>query len=234
MALPMQTAPNYTVRLPSNNEEVTFRPFLVKEQKYLLLMKEGENSKDTFSAIKQLIKSVTSESVDVEKLPMYDIEYLFLQIRAKSVGETVNFNMTCRNTECDATTQIDVDLETVEVVKKEVNDNIKLTEELGVILRYPSVNQIIDADSITDPEEKTMKLLESSIKSIYDSENSYEADETPSSELRDFIENLTLTQLEDMNEFFESVPSVQKNIEWNCSSCGTENSYIFKGLNNFF
>ena len=94
MALPMQTAPNYTVRLPSNNEEVTFRPFLVKEQKYLLLMKEGENSKDTFSAIKQLIKSVTSESVDVEKLPMYDIEYLFLQIRAKSVRYVMSIAFT--------------------------------------------------------------------------------------------------------------------------------------------
>ena len=142
MALPIQSAPTYKCTLPSDGREVTFRPFLVKEQKVLVIAKEGEDQSRSLDSIKSMIKAVTAfeenEWLDVEKLPMFDIEYLFIKIRAVSVGETVKINLPCKDEDCNGSGEVTINLDEVQVTKsKGVEPKVMINDNLGVVLRYP-------------------------------------------------------------------------------------------------
>ena len=236
MGLPIQQSPKHRCKL-SNGEEVTFRSFLVKEQKYLLLAKEGKNSVEVLNAVKEIVNQVTFGKVDSNRLTMYDLEYLFLQIRTKSVGETQEIQLSCGEPNCDGTGTTIVDLSKVGIEYpkgEEIDNNVQLNETLGVTLKYPSAMQLAEVEDIEDEGDKLVHLLKYGINTIYDDETVYDTDDVPTSEMTEFVESLTLEQVDKLNEFFENIPTLSQELEYKCNSCGKEQSTTLKVLQSFF
>jgi hypothetical protein len=235
MGLPIQKAPKHKCKL-SDGTEVTFRPFLVKEQKYLLLAKEGKNGEEVMNATKELISSVTEGEVNSDTLMLADLEYLFLQIRAKSVGETSEMVLSCRDRNCGGTGKTSIDLSKVSIKfpEEQIDSTVKLTDTLGVTLRHPNARQLAKAESLEDDGDRLVHLMTYGIESVYDEETVYNADDIQDSELIEFVESLTLDQVDRLQEFFESIPTLQEEIEYKCDSCGTLNTTTLKGLSSFF
>jgi|TARA_B110000285_G_C15090742_1_gene598924 hypothetical protein len=232
MGLPIQTAPTYTCKLSTGI--VKFRPFLVKEQKYLLVARESEDNLEILEAVKNIITNVTNGEVDADMLPIYDLEFLFLNIRAKSVGETSTILLNCSDEECRGNGQVDVDLSTVTVVGDHKDNKVMLSDELGVMLRFPSTSKLAELESIEDLERQGLEMVAEGIESIFDLENVYEADDISAEELKDFIESLTLDQLELLSDWFGNVPSVSKEVSYTCNVCSKESTRTLTGLSSFF
>jgi len=233
MALPKQSSPKYTCILPSDGTEVEYRPFLVKEQKVLLLAQEQENDDAMFKAVKDLIESVTDGNVKPDRLPVIDMEYLFLKIRSKSVGETANIRVTCNDPECNGSGEAVVNLDDVEVVGEAPETKIMINDEIGVELRYPRVSDISEVQG-KDQATQTLMMLKNSIVNIFDEENVYPAVDASTNELNEFVEELTMQQLELITDFFNSIPSLQKEVDSECSTCGKGIKTTVRGLNSFF
>lgn len=232
MALPKQSAPKYTCILPSDGREIEYRPFLVKEQKVLLLAQEQEDDAAMFRAVQDLITNVC-EDVKSETLPVIDMEWLFLKIRSKSVGETANIKLSCTDPKCDGHGEAVVNLDDVEVVGDQPESKIMLTDEIGIELRYPrvsDVNQVQGKDQAT----QTLEMLKNSIVTIFDEENVYPTADASTNELNEFVEGLTMQQLEKITAYFDSIPSLQLDVESKCTTCGRELKTTAKGINSFF
>jgi len=235
MGLPIQKAPKHRCEL-SDGTIVTYRPFLVKEQKYLLLAKEGNSSVEVLDAIREVVKSVTEGKVNSDKLAMFDLEYLFLQIRTKSIGETQEMTLYCRQPDCNGTAKVVVDLSEVGIKypEEKISNTIQLTDTLGVTLRYPTAIQLAKTEDIESEGDKLVNLLKYGIETIFDEETVYDTDEVRDEELVEFVENLSLEQVEKLNVFFENVPTLQHDLEYECDSCHTINETTLKGLQSFF
>ena len=233
MALPKQSAPKYTCILPSDGTEVEYRPFLVKEQKNLLLAQEQDNEKAMFKAVQDLIESVTFGKVKTQAMPVIDMEYLFLKIRSKSVGETANIKVTCTDPNCDGTGEAVVNLDDVEVVGDEPESKIMINDEVGIELKYPMVKDIEGIDKL-DQGTQTIEMLKRSIVSIFDEEQVYMASDSSEQELQEFVENLTVGQLEEVTKFFDAIPRLQKEVVSECKLCGKDIKKTVVGLQNFF
>ena len=232
MALPKQTAPKYTCILPSDGREIEYRPFLVKEQKVLLLAQEQEDDAAMFRAVQDLITNVC-EDVKSEMLPVIDMEWLFLKIRSKSVGETANIKLSCTDPKCDGHGEAVVNLDDVEVVGDQPESKIMLNDEIGIEMRYPrvsDVNQVQGKDQAT----QTLEMLKNSIVTIFDEENVYPTADASTNELNEFVEGLTMQQLEKITSYFDSIPSLQLDVESKCTTCGRELKTTAKGINSFF
>lgn len=232
MALPKQSAPKYTCILPSDGREIEYRPFLVKEQKVLLLAQEQEDDAAMFRAVQDLITNVC-EDVKSETLPVIDMEWLFLKIRSKSVGETANIKLSCTDPKCDGTGEAVVNLDDVEVVGDQPESKIMLNDEIGIEMRYPrvsDVNQVQGKDQAT----QTLEMLKNSIVKIFDEENVYPTADASTNELNEFVEGLTMQQLEKITSYFDSIPSLQLDVESKCTTCGRELKTTAKGINSFF
>ncbi len=232
MALPKQTAPKYTCILPSDGREIEYRPFLVKEQKVLLLAQEQEDDAAMFRAVQDLITNVC-EDVKSETLPVIDMEWLFLKIRSKSVGETANIKLSCTDPKCDGHGEAVVNLDDVEVVGDQPESKIMLNDEIGIEMRYPrvsDVNQVQGKDQAT----QTLEMLKNSIVTIFDEENVYPTADASTNELNEFVEGLTMQQLEKITAYFDSIPSLQLDVESKCTTCGRELKTTAKGINSFF
>lgn len=232
MALPKQSAPKYTCILPSDGREIEYRPFLVKEQKVLLLAQEQEDDAAMFRAVQDLITNVC-EDVKSETLPVIDMEWLFLKIRSKSVGETANIKLSCTDPKCDGHGEAVVNLDDVEVVGDQPESKIMLTDEIGIELRYPrvsDVNQVQGKDQAT----QTLEMLKNSIVKIFDEENVYPTADASTNELNEFVEGLTMQQLEKITSYFDSIPSLQLDVESKCTTCDRELKTTAKGINSFF
>lgn len=234
MALPVQKVPEYFCELPLTGLEVKFRPFLVAEQKSLLLLQESDDKKEVFNALTSLIKAVTfGELQDISFLPIADLEYLFLQIRMKSVGETVDLNLICRQEDCNAQTPVKLDLNDVQLDTLNLPDNkIQLSEDLGVVMRWPTA-ELQKAESKND-NETFMNVLMNSIDTIYDAEEVYDLKDYADRELEEFINSLTVQQIEKMGEFLQDAPTLSHNLDWKCQKCKSSNGIELKGLENFF
>tara|TARA_B100000519_G_scaffold88231_1_gene76537 strand:- start:429 stop:1127 length:699 start_codon:yes stop_codon:yes gene_type:complete len=232
MALPKQSAPKYTCILPSDGREIEYRPFLVKEQKVLLLAQEQEDDAAMFRAVQDLITNVC-EDVKSETLPVIDMEWLFLKIRSKSVGETANIKLSCTDPKCDGHGEAVVNLDDVEVVGDQPESKIMLNDEIGIEMRYPrvsDVNQVQGKDQAT----QTLEMLKNSIVTIFDEENVYPTADASTNELNEFVEGLTMQQLEKITTYFDSIPSLQLDVESKCTTCGRELKTTAKGINSFF
>ena len=232
MALPKQSAPKYTCILPSDGREIEYRPFLVKEQKVLLLAQEQEDDAAMFRAVQDLITNVC-EDVKSETLPVIDMEWLFLKIRSKSVGETANIKLSCTDPKCDGHGEAVVNLDDVEVVGDQPESKIMLNDEIGIEMRYPrvsDVNQVQGKDQAT----QTLEMLKNSIVTIFDEENVYPTADASTNELNEFVEGLTMQQLEKITSYFDSIPSLQLDVESKCTTCDRELKTTAKGINSFF
>ena len=234
MALPMQATPIYTCELPSDKREVKFRPFLVKEQKYLMVARESEDSGEILEAIKQLIMSVTSHTVDPSKLPTFDLEYLFLKIRAKSVGENTTVVLACDKTDCKGTAQVEINIDKIEMDTSEIKDSkIMLNESVGVELKFPTANDLAKVAELEEADQ-VIELIKVCIASIFDDENIYDMRDTSDQELTEFVEGLTMAQVEEMTDFIRSAPSLEHKVSYTCNTCNEKGERVLKGLVNFF
>lgn len=233
MGLPIQAAPTYRCVLPSDGREITFRPFLVKEQKVLILARESEDSKETLEAVKTLISNVTEGEVNANELPMVDMEYLFIKVRSVSVGEHSTINLNCSNGECRGTGEVVINLEEIVVEGEFPNDTVMISDNVGVVLK---LIQVKDIDGMADMHQadQLVEIVKRSIVRIFDEENVYEASETSDKDLNDFIENLSFKQLEILGGFFDSVPKLKKEVEFKCNLCESVQTRMLEGLSSFF
>ena len=234
MALPKLDAPRYELKVPSTGKKATYRPYLVKEEKVLMLALESNDEKQMIRAMKDVINTCTEGSVDVEKMAMFDLEYIFMQLRGKSVGEKTEIGVKCKS--CETKNDVLVDLDKVKVnVPKESARKIALTSTVGVTMKYPSVNDIMDIQSSDDSEvEKLFNLIGTCIDSVYSGGEIFDAEGQSAQEIRDFIESLNSDQFNKIKDFIQDMPSAGISVDFTCSNCSTHNNFEVKGIANFF
>lgn len=245
MALPKIDLPLYETKLISSGKTVKYRPFTVKEEKLFLMAKESEDLEATFNAIKQVLTNCIVTDMDVEQLPVFDIEHLFLKIRTVSVGEVVQLQYTCNNLlpleegqeepkKCNNLVQIDFDLNSVEVVNNVPDAKIQISDKLGIVMKYPTfdiLKKVGDDENVTDA---IMDITINCIEYIYDEDSIYYTSEYTKEEIVDFIESLQTKDLEKIRDFFGMMPKLKKDVHFKCGKCGYEENIEVEGLQNFF
>jgi len=238
MALPKLNVPVYEAILPSTEKVIKYRPFLVKEEKLLLTAQEsGEDA--VLPAVKQIIKNCVQGELDIDNMPLFDIEYLFLRLRAKSVGEEVTLGLKpwgCpqNNGElCEFTTEVSVNLEEIKCVKdKKHTSKIMLDDKIGIMMKYPDISQMNIGESENDI--MGMKIIKNSINMIFTEEDTHERDSFTDKELDEFVDSLNTKQMDKIRNFFETMPTLKHTVKYNCKTCGEEKETTVQGLNSFF
>lgn len=235
MALPIATAPSYELTVPSTKQKVKFRPFLVKEEKALLLAQQSDNDQTMIDTLKNVIAACTYNKLDMNKLALFDVEYIFLQLRAKSVGEISELVYSCLQCgDPKAKVTIPVDLTQVEVTfDPEHKSDIDLYENVGVRMRYPDI-AFANKNANEDGVEAIFNMIIDCIESIYDDENIYVAEEQSREELEEFLNNLTQDQFNKIKTFFDTMPKLEKTIEFDCPVCAYHHVQKIEGINDFF
>jgi len=236
MALPKLGYPTYELELPSTGKTIKYRPFLVKEEKVLLLALESQDEKQVINAVKDLIKNCVISRIKVEELPSFDLEYLFLKIRAASIGETIVMNVTCLD---DNETEVEavININEVEVFKPEGHDpKIMFDEESGIVMRYPSMKQFVEREFL-QKEMKTEEVYEfiaDSIDQIFQGEEVYDSGTTTKKEFREFVDSLTTKQFEKIQQFYTTSPKLRHIFTVVNPKTGKDSEYTIEGLQNFF
>jgi hypothetical protein len=238
MALPMNTQPTFNMVIPSTGKTVRFRPFVVKEEKALLIAQQSEDPTVMVDTLKNVFSSVIQDKVDVDKLAIFDIEYMFLQIRGKSVGETIDLLFQCDEDHGEqnekARSKVVINISDLEVVRPEEHTNrIELFNKVGIIMRYPTL-EVTDTLKDASDIEEVFSLVADLIDVIYDGEEVYHAKETKKEELLQFLNNLTTEQFAKIQKFFETMPKISTEVEYKCPICGKEHQKLLEGLQNFF
>lgn len=237
MALPKMNAPLYNVTIPSSKKEVKFRPFLVKEEKSLLLAQQSEDPKVMINTLKSIIENCIVDDVDVSKLATFDYEYLFTQIRAKSVGEIVQLLFLCDTCVDDkAKTQVNLDISKFQVDFPEGHDNkIPLFDDVGIIMKNPSLDVLEKLDKLGDNSvDIIFDVVSDCIESIYTTEEVFNAKDQTKQEMIEFLENLTQDQFKKIENFFLTMPKLSQDIEYDCPVCKKHHIKKLEGLQSFF
>jgi len=239
MALPKIETPTYELTLPSQDMKIKFRPFSVKEEKVLLMSQESGKKTDITNTVVDVLNACTFNTTNLKELPLFDIEYLFLNVRAKSVSEIAKFRVICPD---DLKTRVDIELDLTKV-EVQVEDNhtndIMVDEDrkLGVIFKYPSLS-MLDTSNITDAEnmetKDLFKLIIDCIDHIYEGEKIYPAKDSTQKELEDFIESLQSTQFEKMQDFFKTMPVLKHEVEVENPTTKKKSTMTFQGISDFF
>ena len=237
MALPIASTPTYDLVIPSTEKKVKFRPFLVKEEKALLIAQQSENLTVMIDTLKSVIASCVQGEVNVDSLAIFDLEYMFTQIRAKSVGEIVELIFSCQQCkDPKAKTQVNIDISKIQVKKDpEHSKKISLYGDVGVIMKYPPLDIVnVFNDTTLNDVDQVFKIICSSIDMIYSGEDVFYAKEHSEEELEDFVNNLTQEQFEKIKKFFETMPKLETIVEYTCPVCAAHNSTALEGIQNFF
>jgi len=243
MALPTIAVPKYQLKIPSSGKEVNYRPFLVKEEKILLIAMESDKEEEMTTAIKNIIENCIYEDLDVKNMPMFDIEYIFLQLRSKSKGEMADMAFECGK--CKQPINVQVDLSKIEITRTEGHDvKIPLTDDVGVIMKYPSmeIQKIVNKDK--SDVENIFTTISFCIESIWDKETVYATKDHTKEELNEFLESLPDGAFSKIQKFFDTVPILKHDIELKCTSkngksknasiCGWKDTKTLEGLGSFF
>jgi len=237
MALPIIENPRYELTLPSSDVQVQFRPFVVKEEKILLMAMETKDNNEIVTATKDILKACTYEKLDIESLPMFDIEYLLLQIRSKSVGEVAKFKVICPD---DKQTAADVELD-LSIVQVQVDDDhsnkVVIDEErkLGLVLNYPSLGITKAGFDVNKENVETMfNVVASCIDHIYEGDKTYPAKDSTKKELVEFLEGLSQQAFLKIKKFFDTMPQLRHEVEVTNPKTGIKSTVTFKGLQDFF
>lgn len=238
MPLPKIATPRYELELPSTEETITYRPFLVKEEKVLVIALESEDSKQITNAIKTVIQScIITKGIKVEKLPTFDIEYLFLNIRGKSVGEEIEVNIVCPD---DGKTQVPVtiDLDDIQIQKNEKhNKQIKIDNSIMMEMKYPSLDQFIQNNfDFTDKNamDQSFELISTCIDKIYTEDEVWAAADCSKKEIKEFVESMNSTQFKDIEKFFETMPKLSHSVTVTNPNTKVESVVVLEGLSSFF
>jgi len=237
MPLPKINTPTYELSLPSNGKKIKYRPFLVREEKILIMALETENQKQITDAVVEILDAcIMTRGVKVQNLATFDIEYIFLNVRSKSVGETINVNIICPDDE-KTSVEVPIDLESIKVKKDKSHTNIvKIDDNLSLKLKYPSMDQFIESnfESSDDTIKNTMKVITSSIDMIFSEEESWNASESTEKELEDFIEQLNSKQFQTIEKFFDTMPKLSHKVKVTNPKTNVESTVILEGLAAFF
>jgi len=238
MPLPKIASPTYHLELPSSGQEIAFRPFLVKEEKVLVIALESEDTKQITTAIKNVIKScILTKGVKVETLPTFDIEYLFLNIRGKSVGEEIEVNIICPDDE-ETQVPVTINLDDINVVKNEDHTNrIKLGDDLMMEMKYPSLDEFIKNNfdfSDKNQMDQSFELIASCIDKIFSEDEVWATEDCTKKELNEFLEQMNSSQFKDIEKFFETMPKLSHKLKVKNPKTKKESEVVLEGLASFF
>lgn len=241
MALPKIDSPVFDLELPLSKKKIQFRPFLVKEQRNLLMAMESDDSASIEQNIKQVLVNCTvSGDIDINKLPVLDVEYYFLNLRARSVGEIVENKYRCDNESQEGVkcgNIMDVQLNILDIKVENVKDNqdvIELNDKITIKLRYPEFSVISRLSALTNMNEVAFEMIADSIEYIYDGEQFYYTKEIEHKEVVEFVESLNQQQFAKIEDFFANLPTLSKKVEMKCSRCGFNHTMNIEGLESFF
>jgi len=236
MAIPLIKTPEFKTTIPSTGKEIFFRPFLVKEEKILFMAKQGEDNDEIINAIKKVLADcILTDDVDVQSLALFDIEYLFLQLRSKAVGEVIDLNLKHRKeTDCTHVTEYPLKIDEIKVQFPEGYSNkVMVNDDIGVQLKYPNIDSMKDFENMDFEDYKTLiELMAKHVDFVYDQNEVY--DQFTHQEVVEFIENLSKPMFEKLAGFFTNMPKLTHKITWKCPSCNEEETILVGGLNNFF
>jgi hypothetical protein len=239
MPLPKIDVPTYELVLPLTKKKIKFRPFLVKEQKNLLMAMESDDSETVHNSIKDILNNCTlTEDVVIDRLPILDVEYYFINLRAKSVGEVVEAKYRCNNDVgekiCGNVMEVNLNLTDINLSGEVSEEDIQLTDKIFVKMKYPEFYVVKDSINLNSVDMVTFNMIAESIEYLYDGEQYYYAHEAQPGEFLHFIENLNQAQFEKLEEFFNDLPKLKKDVEIKCNKCGFDHSIEVEGLESFF
>jgi hypothetical protein len=240
MALPKLDVPIYELELPLSKKKIRYRPFLVKEQKNLLMAIESSDSNTVQQSVRDILNNCTiTEGVDIDKLPIIDIEYYFINLRAKSVGEVVESKYKCNNIvddkECGNIMEKNIDLTKVQVTFPEnAKSEIQLTPKISIKMKYPEFSVVKDSLKYEDISQVTFNMIAQSIEYIYDGEQFYYGHEAQPGEMLEFVEGMNQEQFSKVEKFLENLPKLKEDVNITCSKCGFNHTIEVEGLESFF
>ena len=237
MALPqINDVPYYSITIPSTGEETRYRPYLVKEEKVLLIALESSDIKQIAAATTDLIKACVQTNIDLDKLTTFDIEYLFINIRSKAVGESITVNFMC--SKCDAENEVTVNLDQIVVPTSNEKDRIiNLTDSVSVEMQHLSYKESTNNAVISKPETYAEYMFETVLRSmckIYTEEEQFIVQDESDESVIEFINSLTTEQFSKLRDFVDSAPQVSSDVNFTCTECNEYNEYTLRGLNDFF
>lgn len=243
MALPKIDAPIFDVKLISTGQTLKFRPFTVKEEKLFLIAYESNDIKTTTDTIVQILNNCIIDNLDVRKLPIFDIENIFLNLRSRSVGEVIKLNYRCNNTVTDdkqeekkCNNRVEIELNLLNIVpqmNEKHNSKIELSDKLGIVMKYPTL-EVIEKIKALDEIDAVIEMIIECVDYIYDEENVYYAKYASKEELMEFIDSLSTKDLEKIKDFFDTLPKLTKKIEFKCNKCGYTEDIVLEGIESFF
>lgn len=232
MALPkLNNAPKYEMVIPSTGKNVRYRPFLVKEEKNLMIAAESGDQKLVFKALVDTIANCLEDEVNTNKLTTFDIEYMFLQLRSKSVGESSKISLPCDN--CEARSDIIVNLDEINIKIPEVSKEVQITDSISIVLDYPPFSKILETDLNNTSSDTAFALVRACIVSINTEDERIDVKDTPKEELQEFIESMSSVQFEKIKDFIDKIPKLEHDIKYTCSSCNHNNEIHVEGVANF-
>lgn len=227
MKLPELETPKYTLIVPSTGESLEYRPYLVREEKILMVAKESNDSKSMIRAIIDVVMSCTFGKANPDVLTVYDLEYIFIQLRCKSVGETTRVKIPCAK--CNEMVEVEIDLSKVELTKGDAEKIIKLRSDVGIELKRLTISDIINIGNDED-----MQIIQSVIKSIFLKDDVFDPKKVDADELNRFIDSLNSSELAQIQEFITSQPKITLTVPYVCNKCGHEGQHVFEGISSFF
>ena len=236
MALPkLNSSPKYEMTIPSSGKSVRYRPFLVKEEKGLMIASESGDPKNVFRALIDTIEACVEDNISSKKLTTFDVEYMFLQMRSKSVGESSKIGLRC--TECETQNELVIRLDEISVDVPEIENTIKLTDEITLEVGYPTFNNIIDA-GVNDGDQQpstaqAFALIRSCLRAIITEDERIDLSEVTSDEVQDFLDSMSSSQFELIRNFVESIPKLTHDVSFDCSNCNHKNELTIEGVANF-
>ena len=241
--LPKLDVPIYSVNLISTGKPIRFRPFLVKEQKLFLMTAESADGNEMISTIRQVLKNCVLDEIDIDSLPTFDLEFLFMHLRARSVEEVVELNYKCNNRvkdeegqekTCSGVVNLKVNILEIEPTKNPKHEKkIQINNDLGIVFKYPTFEMFQKYEKMSE-SEVMINILVDCIDYIFDKEQVYYAKDTPKKELQDFVDNLQQKDLEKFKEFFDTMPEIKKDFHFKCPKCAYEEEITIKGMQSFF
>jgi hypothetical protein len=250
MPLPKIDLPIFELKLVSNPTPIKFRPFLVKEEKLLLMALQSEEEDTIYKTIKQIINNCLVDEIDIDKLPIFDIEYLFLNLRARSVGEQIETYFICRNVvgsekndegievevECKNMMPVTFNVLDIKPPVSDISPKIYITNKIGIVLKFPTLKSFKPIEDMvaTDTNTKVFDMIYECTEYIFDNDGMYYAHETPKEEFYQFLESLTQEQFDRITSFFENLPKMEHDVETTCQKCGFEHKLHMEGLTDFF
>jgi hypothetical protein len=231
MALPKLEVPTYTAKLPSSGQNIIYRPFLVKEHKILLTLMQSDVA-EISRVVTDLVDACTFKKLDIQKLASFDIEYLFLLLRARSIGETMDLVMTCKK--CEHKNEITVNLLEASVDKNKDHSNVvKISSDISIVMNYPKIKDTLYFFNNSNQDE-VFNFVVSSIESIVINDEVFEAKDQTKEELDNFVNSMTKDQFDKLESFFLTMPKLTQKINKTCENCNELNETVLEGLENFF